>query len=109
VPVSRSILRPAASVERQPVTCADDTRCLLLRERVYRWGGHGQVLPEHTYWFCENTLRRVLQINGFSRITMMLTGHRRPVPVRRAASLLAQRLLPPRLALDSLVAVAYVD
>jgi hypothetical protein len=80
-----------------------------LRELVYRWGGHGRVHPEHTCWFCENTLRRVLHINGFSRITMMFTGHRSPVPVRRAASLLAQRLLPPRLALDTLVAVEYMD
>lgn len=76
---------------------------------VYRWGGHSQVHPEHVGWFCEDTLRRVLQVNGFSRITIMFTGHRSPVPARRAASFLAQRLLPPRLALDTLVAVAYMD
>ena len=22
---------------------------------LYRWGGHGQVHPEHTCWFCEDT------------------------------------------------------
>ncbi len=74
---------------------------------VYRWGGHGQVHPEHTCWFCEDTLRHVLEINGF-RATISFTGHTSPTRLRKMATFSAQHLLPPRLALDTLVAVATV-
>jgi SAM-dependent methyltransferase len=76
---------------------------------VYRWGGHGQVHPEHTCWFCEDTLRRVLQVNGFSRVEISFSGHVSPTPLRRAVTFAAQHVLPPRLSLDTLIAVATVD
>jgi SAM-dependent methyltransferase len=76
---------------------------------VYRWGGHGQVHPEHTCWFCEDTLRRVLAINGYSHFEIAFSGHRSPTPLRRAATLAARHVLPPRLALDTLIAVATAD
>lgn len=76
---------------------------------VYRWGGHGQVHPEHTCWFCEDTLRRVLQTNGFSEVEISFTGHTSPTPLRKAATFTAQHLLPPRLALATIIAVATVD
>lgn len=75
---------------------------------VYRWGGHGQVHPEHTCWFCEDTLRRVLHVNGFSNVEISFSGHTSLTPIRKAATFITQKLLPPRLALDTLIAVARV-
>jgi 2-polyprenyl-3-methyl-5-hydroxy-6-metoxy-1,4-benzoquinol methylase len=76
---------------------------------VYRWGGHGQVHPEHTCWYCEDTLRHVLEINGFSKVEISFTGHTSPTPLRKVATFCAQHLFPPRLALDELIAVATAD
>ncbi len=76
---------------------------------VYRWGGHGQVHPEHTCWYCEDTLRHVLEINGFSKVEISFAGHTSPTPLRKAATFLAQTVFPPRLALDELIAVATAD
>jgi 2-polyprenyl-3-methyl-5-hydroxy-6-metoxy-1,4-benzoquinol methylase len=76
---------------------------------VYRWGGHGQVHPEHTCWFCEDTLRRVLEVNGFSNVEISFTGHTSPTPLRKAATFCAQHLFPPRLAYDTLIAVGTAD
>ncbi len=76
---------------------------------VYRFGGHGQVHPQHTCWYCEDTLRQVLAANGFTDTEIFFTGHTSPSTLRKAASATARRLLPPRLALDTLVAVAGAD
>jgi 2-polyprenyl-3-methyl-5-hydroxy-6-metoxy-1,4-benzoquinol methylase len=76
---------------------------------VYRWGGHSLIHHEHTCWYCEDTLRRVLEINGFSRVEISFTSHTSTTPVRKTATYLAQHLLPPRLALDTLIAVASVE
>jgi 2-polyprenyl-3-methyl-5-hydroxy-6-metoxy-1,4-benzoquinol methylase len=76
---------------------------------VYRWGGHGQVHPEHTCWFCEDTLRHVLQVNGFPNVAISFTGHNSPTPLRKAATLVSRHVLPPRLALDTLIAVGSAD
>jgi 2-polyprenyl-3-methyl-5-hydroxy-6-metoxy-1,4-benzoquinol methylase len=73
---------------------------------VYRFGGHGQVHPEHTCWFCEDTLRRVLSVEGFQNTEIHFAGHASPTPARRIASATVRHLLPPRLALDTLIAVA---
>lgn len=73
---------------------------------IYRWGGHGQVHPEHTCWFCEDTLRRVLEVNGYTNVEISFSGHRSPTPLRKAATFAVQHLFPPRLALDTLIAVA---
>jgi 2-polyprenyl-3-methyl-5-hydroxy-6-metoxy-1,4-benzoquinol methylase len=73
---------------------------------VYRFGGHGLVHPEHTCWYCEDTLRQVLGFNGFSDVEISFIGHTSPTASRRAATSLARYLLPPRLAYDTLVAVA---
>ena len=66
---------------------------------VYRFGGHGQVHPEHTCWYCEDTLRQVLAANGYTEIEIRFTGHTSPTPLRKMATFSAQHLLPPRLAL----------
>ena len=76
---------------------------------VYRWGGHGQVHPEHTCWFCEDTLRAVIRRSGFTNVDISFIGHTSPTRLRKAAAFTAQHLFPPRLALDIIVAVATVD
>ena len=76
---------------------------------IYRWGGHGLVHYEHTGWYCEDTLRRVLEVTGFSHVEISFTRHTSPTPLRRTANYLSQVLLPPRLAQDTLIAVATVD
>jgi 2-polyprenyl-3-methyl-5-hydroxy-6-metoxy-1,4-benzoquinol methylase len=73
---------------------------------VYRWGGHGQVHPEHTCWYCEDTLRRVLAVNGFPTTEIMFTTHSSPTTARKLASATAQAVLPPRLSHATIVAVA---
>jgi 2-polyprenyl-3-methyl-5-hydroxy-6-metoxy-1,4-benzoquinol methylase len=75
---------------------------------IYRWGGHGQVHPEHTCWFCEDTLRALLDRNGFSKVDISFTGHTSPTRARKAASFVTRQMLPPRLALDTIVAVARI-
>ena len=75
---------------------------------VYRWGGHGQVHPEHTCWFCEDTLRQVIERNDFARVEISFTGHTSPTRLRKVATYSARHILPPRLALDMLIAVATV-
>jgi 2-polyprenyl-3-methyl-5-hydroxy-6-metoxy-1,4-benzoquinol methylase len=76
---------------------------------VYRWGGHGQVHPEHTCWFCEDTLRTLLGRNGFSRVEISFTGHKSPTRSRKAATFVVRHAFPPRLALDTIVVVASVE
>ena len=73
---------------------------------VYRWGGHGQVHPEHKCWYCADTLRHALEANGFSDVEISFTGHTSPAPLRKAATSVSRRMLPPQLALDTLLAVA---
>ncbi len=73
---------------------------------LYRWGGHGQVHPEHTCWFCEDTLRSLLERNGFSAVDISFTGHTSPTRLRRATTFVVRHAFPPRLAFDTIVAVA---
>ncbi len=76
---------------------------------VYRFGGHGQVHPEHTCWYCEDTLRHVLEANGYPDVEIRFTGHTSPTTARKLATFSAQHLLPPRLAYDTIIAVASVS
>ena len=46
------------------------------------WGGHGQVHPEHTFWFCEDTFA-VIERSEFARVEISFTGH--PGPDRGCA------------------------
>jgi 2-polyprenyl-3-methyl-5-hydroxy-6-metoxy-1,4-benzoquinol methylase len=73
---------------------------------VYRFGGHAHVHPEHTCWFCEDTIRRILTINGFRDVKVSFMGHTSPSTVRRAFVSVLRKVLPPRLALDTIVVVA---
>lgn len=73
---------------------------------VYRLGGHAQVHAEHTCWYCEDTLRQVLQRNGFAPPEIYFSGHSSPTLMRKMATFMSRLLLPPRLAFDTLVAAA---
>jgi 2-polyprenyl-3-methyl-5-hydroxy-6-metoxy-1,4-benzoquinol methylase len=73
---------------------------------VYRVGGHANVHAEHTCWYCEDTMRQVLSHNGFGHVDIYFTGHVSPTLLRRVATFSSRILLPPRLAMDTLVAVA---
>jgi 2-polyprenyl-3-methyl-5-hydroxy-6-metoxy-1,4-benzoquinol methylase len=76
---------------------------------VYRLGGHGSVHPEHTCWYCEDTLRQVLAVNGFADADITFTGHTSPTTSRKIASFSVQHTLPPRLAYDTIIVVARPD
>lgn len=75
---------------------------------IYRLGGHATVHPQHTCWFCEDTMRQVLRVNGFEAAEIGFTGHSSPTTARRVVSATARRVLPPRLALDTLLVVAQI-
>lgn len=76
---------------------------------VYRLGGRAHVHPQHTCWYCESTLRRVLAVNGLTVVDLHYIGHASRTLARRLASAGARRLLPDHLALDTMVAVARAD
>lgn len=73
---------------------------------VYRMGGKARVNAQHTCWFCEDTLRQVLERNGFRLVEMRFIGHEARTTTRHVVSAVVRRLLPERLALDTLLAVA---
>jgi len=73
---------------------------------IYRLGGHARVHPQHTAWYCESTLRRVITVNGFENVDIHYIGHASRTPARRLASYSFRHLLPDHLALDTMVAVA---
>ena len=75
---------------------------------INRWGGHGPVRYEHTCWFCEDMLERVLEVNGFSSVETSFTRRTGPTPPRKAARSVSQLLSPPRLAHGTPIAVAKV-
>lgn len=74
---------------------------------IYRLGGHARVHPEHTCWYCEDTIRRVLDMNRFDQVEITFIGHTTPRRGRAAIGAMARGVLPPRLALDTLVVVAH--
>ncbi len=76
---------------------------------VYRLGGHARVHPQHTAWYCESTLRRVLSVNGFPRTDLRYIGHASRTPARKLASFTFRHVLPDHLAYATMVAVASGD
>jgi 2-polyprenyl-3-methyl-5-hydroxy-6-metoxy-1,4-benzoquinol methylase len=76
---------------------------------IYRLGGQARVHPQHTAWYCDSTLTRVLSMNGFAKVDLHYIGHASPTPARRLASATFRGVLPDRLALDTMVAVAVAD
>jgi 2-polyprenyl-3-methyl-5-hydroxy-6-metoxy-1,4-benzoquinol methylase len=75
---------------------------------IYRLGGQARVHPQHTAWYCQSTLRRVLAMNGFPDAEVHYIGHASRTAPRRLASATFRAVLPAQLALDTMVAVATV-
>jgi len=73
---------------------------------IYRLGGHARVHPQHTAWYCDATLRRIITVNGFDRVDIHYIGHASRTPARKLASFSFRHLLPDHLAYDTMVAVA---
>jgi SAM-dependent methyltransferase len=74
---------------------------------IYRLGGHARVHPQHTAWYCDSTLRRIVTINGFGPVDIHYIGHASRTPARKLASATFRAVLPDHLAKDTMVAVAY--
>jgi 2-polyprenyl-3-methyl-5-hydroxy-6-metoxy-1,4-benzoquinol methylase len=73
---------------------------------VYRFGGRARVHAEHTCWFCEDTLKQLLERHGFKVTTMRFLGHSTPGRARKMAAGTVRLMLPDRLAKNTLLAVA---
>lgn len=74
---------------------------------VYRLGGRtAPINPDHTCWFCADTLRRMLDKAGYQVEYMGYIPHDTPGRMRRVAALAIRALLPERLAWRTLLAVA---
>jgi 2-polyprenyl-3-methyl-5-hydroxy-6-metoxy-1,4-benzoquinol methylase len=73
---------------------------------IYRIGGQPRINADHRCWFCEDTIRQLLERNGFSIREIGYIRHRTPSPVRRVFGSTIRRLLPQRLAWGTLLIVA---
>ena len=73
---------------------------------VYRLGGKPRVNGDHTCWYCEDTLRQLLERNDYEIVTMTYMRHRAPGVLRTRVASAIRRLLPQRLAWNTLLVVA---
>lgn len=73
---------------------------------VYRLWGTARVNAEHTCWFCEVTLRQLLERHGFEVEEISYLAHRTPGRARSLAARLVRWPLPDRLAENTILAVA---
>lgn len=73
---------------------------------VYRLGGTPRVNGDHTCWYCEDTLRQMLERNGFVVEESTYLTHDTPGRFRKLVSALLRRALPDRLAWNTLLVVA---
>jgi len=73
---------------------------------VYRLGGKPRVNGDHTCWYCEDTLRQLLERNGYEIVSMAYLRHRATGRLRTRVASAIRRLLPERLAWNTLLVVA---
>ena len=73
---------------------------------VYRFGGRALVHPEHTCWFCADTLSQLLERHKFKVVSVEYLAHTTPGTLRRLAAGAVRMLLPKRLARNTLMVVA---
>lgn len=76
---------------------------------VYRLGGTPRVNGDHTCWYCEDTLRQLLDRNGFEVVESAYLVHETPGRSRKLVSALLRGALPDRLAWNTLLAVAQLN
>ena len=73
---------------------------------VYRFGFKARIHPEHTCWFCEDTLRALLLRHGFETTDIKYLPHRTPGLIRKAAAKAVHAVLPGKLAWRTVMIVA---
>lgn len=73
---------------------------------IYRYGFRPRVHHEHTCWFCEDTLRQLLDRYGFRVVETRYLPHETPGLVRRVIARLARVALPEKLAWRTVMVVA---
>jgi 2-polyprenyl-3-methyl-5-hydroxy-6-metoxy-1,4-benzoquinol methylase len=74
---------------------------------VYRLGRRRAKLNrDHMCWYCEDTLRQLLDRNGFDTTELRYLRHRTPGRLRSIASGVVRAALPNRLAWNTLLVVA---
>ena len=76
---------------------------------LYRLGGRAAIHQDHVCWYCEDTLRHLLERHGFEVVEVRYLRHETPGRLRSALSRLVRFALPDRLAWNSLLAVARVS
>jgi 2-polyprenyl-3-methyl-5-hydroxy-6-metoxy-1,4-benzoquinol methylase len=73
---------------------------------VYRLGGTPKVNGDHTCWYCEDTLRQLLERNGYAVDSITYLHHETPGRWRARLTRIVRSPLPDRVAWNTLVAVA---
>lgn len=74
---------------------------------VYRFGAKASLHREHVAWYCEDTLTHLLERNGMRVGEIGFLRHETPRGWRSVASRVVRSALPPRLAWNTLFAVAH--
>ena len=72
---------------------------------LYRLGGQPKVNRDHVCWYCEDTLRQLLERNDFEILELRYLRHATPGRARAVVSGGVRRVLPDRLAWNTLLAV----
>lgn len=73
---------------------------------VYRLFGPARVHNEHTCWFCEQTLRQLLERADFDVVETRYLAHTTPGRLRRLLAGSIRMCLPERLALNTIMVIA---
>lgn len=74
---------------------------------AYRMGRSPvRVNADHVCWFCEQTLRQLLERNGFEILRVDYVRHTTPGRLRRVSAAVLRFALPKRLAWNTLLVVA---
>lgn len=73
---------------------------------VYRIGGSPRVNADHTCWFCADTLRQLLERSGFAVEEIQYLRHTTPGRIRGVLARAVRRLLPERVAYNTMMVVA---
>jgi 2-polyprenyl-3-methyl-5-hydroxy-6-metoxy-1,4-benzoquinol methylase len=73
---------------------------------IYRMGGSARVNADHTCWYCEDTLRQLLERNRFEVVATEYLVHQPASMWRKALTWPLRRALADRLAWNTLLVVA---
>ena len=75
---------------------------------IYSAFGGLEVNSEHTCWFCDRTITALLERNGFKVKKIDYLRHETRGAARKVLTSVLRRLLPPRLAWNTLLVVATI-